>query len=118
MHLSSTISSFLGTSIKVGVYLCGCRIFKVATDVIKKSRNPQFQKSFDFKLSLDQLENTGILLEVQHHGHMQRSIMGYVHIGLKAGRKGRDYWRKVLGFSEFNSSCALEIQTVKPVKIC
>ena len=109
---------FQGTSVKVGVYFCECRMFKEATEVIKKTMNPQFQKTFDFELSRDKLQNAAILLEVQHHGHMQRSIMGYVHIGLKASRRGRDYWKEVIGFSDFNAECSLDIQTIKPSKIC
>ena len=109
---------FLGTSVKVGIYIgefCG---FKETTDVMKKTLNPQFQQSFDFKLEHEKLKNSAILLEVQQHGYFQKNIVGYVHIGLKASKRGRNYWREIIGFSEFNTECILDIQTEKPAKIC
>ena len=93
-------------------------MFKEATEVIKRTLNPQFQKSFDFKFAHEKLQNAAILVEVLQHGYLQKSILGYVHIGLKASRRGRNYWKEVIGFSDFNTECILDIQTVKPLKVC
>ena len=109
---------FSGTSVKVGIYLGESCAFKETTEVVRKSLDPQFGKSFDFKLPHDKLQNAAILLEVQQHGYVHKSTIGYVHIGLKASKRGRNYWKEVVGFSDFNRECFLDIQRVKPSKIC
>jgi len=106
------------TSVKVGIYLGESCAFKETTEVVRKSLDPQFGKSFDFKLPHDKLQNAAILLEVQQHGYVHKSTIGYVHIGLKASKRGRNYWKEVVGFSDFNRECFLDIQRVKPSKIC
>ena len=94
------------------------RVYRQVSDVIKRTTNPQFNKTFDFDVPLERLVETGILIEVRNHSTVQRNTLGFVHIGTTAKRPACDYWKEVLAFSDFNSECVLDITANKPTQIC
>eukprot|EP00794_Sanderia_malayensis_P010033 gene10033-11058_t len=106
------------SSVKVIVYLNDVAIKKRTTEIVKKTCQPIFKKSFDVDVSQNELHEVGILLQVRLHGAMYKSVLGYVHIGPAAEGQGEEHWNEVLSFMDFNSPNVFDIMSKKPSTLC